>query len=60
VLAKSTPDDAITKEVVQESCCCFGSTGGRTILLKPAISFIIFQRSKAISKKKKKVDNFQQ
>jgi hypothetical protein len=38
------PKNAITEEVLQESCCCFHSMGGHPTLLKPAIPFILFQQ----------------
>jgi hypothetical protein len=41
----STPDNAITEEVLQERRCCFRRVGLRRILLKPAVPFILLQQS---------------
>jgi hypothetical protein len=51
MVAKATPDNAITNEVQQESHCCFGSMGGHPILLKMAILFTPFLQSSEVSPK---------
>lgn len=51
MMVKSTPDNALTKEDLLESCRYFLSTGSHPILLKPAIPSIILQHSNKLSKK---------
>jgi len=38
---KATPDNAVTEEGLQESCC-FHGMGSCPTLLKPAVLFILF------------------
>jgi hypothetical protein len=39
---KATPDNAVTEEGLQESCCCFHGMDSYATLLKPAVLFILF------------------
>jgi len=39
-VAKGTPDNASTEEVLKESCSCDRSKNFRPIVMKPAIPFI--------------------
>lgn len=47
---KAVPDNAVTEEVLQESCCCFHSMAIHPILLKPAFPFIFFQQYNGLSR----------
>jgi hypothetical protein len=47
----TVPNNAITKEILQGSLCCFRSMGCHSILLKPAISYILFQHIYELSRK---------
>ena len=57
---KAMPNNVTTKEILQESHCCFGSMGGHPSLLKLAIPFNPFQHFQHSSELHQNFDNFTQ
>jgi len=45
------PDNVITGEVLQVSCCGFCTMGGCCIMLKPGFLFVLFQQSSYLIQK---------